>query len=179
MSQGLAGGVAGGLFGIASTGMNYALNKHLQRKQHKFAERMARHSYRYAVEDLQAAGLNPILAVGGQAPAPQGASASVGQSDVVGSAIAGAKLAQELKLLKAQQRSANADVSMKNAKAAADQAIAYNTALQNRILQTRDVPAASAVGKMFSDKAKVPIPGIDISVGELLKWLEVWRQSSK
>lgn len=59
----------------ANIAMNFEAEE--AQKNRDFQERMARNSYQYAVEDLKAAGLNPILAAtNGGASTPSGASAT-------------------------------------------------------------------------------------------------------
>jgi uncharacterized protein YneF (UPF0154 family) len=69
---GIAGKVVGGLFSSKQAS-----------KQMKFQERMSSTSYQRAMEDMKAAGLNPILAGKfGGASTPQGAMATMGDIDI-------------------------------------------------------------------------------------------------
>lgn len=57
----LAAGMSGG-FGIGGNLISMMANKSSARKQMAFQERMSRHAYRYAMQDMRKAGLNPMLA---------------------------------------------------------------------------------------------------------------------
>lgn len=80
----LLGEIGGGALGLLGQLSANSSNKKIAREQMAFQERMANTSYQRAVGDLQAAGLNPMLAYSqGGAPSPAGASTTVGN---VGSA---------------------------------------------------------------------------------------------
>jgi hypothetical protein len=88
----------------------FSKNKWLAREQMRFQERMASTQYQRAARDLEAAGLNRVLALGSPAAAPQGSTATYKQTqtpklDLM--AIASAKEAiegqrQQNRILKAQ-----------------------------------------------------------------------------
>ena len=88
----------------------FSKNKWLAREQIRFQERMASTQYQRAAKDLEAAGLNRVLALGSPAAAPAGATATYQQAktpklDLM--AIASAKEAiegqkQQNRILKAQ-----------------------------------------------------------------------------
>ena len=59
---GLGGSLVSGLFGYAGQQSANRTNVKLAREQMAFQERMSNTSYQRAVKDMQAAGLNPMLA---------------------------------------------------------------------------------------------------------------------
>lgn len=83
-----------------------AFNQSSARKQMRFQERMASTQYQRAAKDLEAAGLNRIIALGNPASAPAGAMATVQAPDFSAASAAGVKrgTAQfERRLLDAQE----------------------------------------------------------------------------
>lgn len=72
---------ANNAFNVSQVDQMNAFNAAEAQKNRDFQERMSRNAYRYAVEDLQAAGLNPVLAaLNGGAATPSGSSASGGKA---------------------------------------------------------------------------------------------------
>jgi len=173
MAWGAAAGAAMGAGNNAlSTGLQYGLNKKLMTQQHKFAERMARHTYRYAVEDLLGAGLNPILAVGGQAPAPSGVGASVANPDLGGGAIAMMKAGQELKNLKQQHSMMDSQMTLMQAQSSHASAQAGLAHVKKLIALNEELPMAEAMKKLFDTPAS---KDGGINVGDLARWLNLFR----
>lgn len=78
------GGVIGGLIGASGSKRAARINRQIAREQMQFQERMSNTAYQRAVTDMQAAGLNPMLAYSqGGASAPMG---SMPQVENVGAA---------------------------------------------------------------------------------------------
>lgn len=96
----LAGGIAGAIASARQAA-----------KQRSFQERMFRHRYQYTMEDMKAAGLNPMLAYqqGGGSPGG-GTAARIGNvaDGAVSSALAARKNSAELGLLRSQNAAASA-----------------------------------------------------------------------
>lgn len=138
MLGGLIGGVGGALIGgPAGAAIGYSIgsgydssqsardtntaNKNLSREQMEFQERMSSTAYQRQRDDLEAAGLNPILGMGGGgASAPAGSMATMQNPDLpmqkgaetaISSAIALRQQEQQLDNMKAQEKLTQAQVN--------------------------------------------------------------------
>lgn len=81
----LAGGVLEGALGYAGMEATNSANRAMAREQMAFQKKMSDTSYQRAVADLNAAGLNPMLAYGqGGASTPPGATAQMQNSSAAG-----------------------------------------------------------------------------------------------
>lgn len=101
---GILGSAVSGLFSGAGQRQTNIANAGQAANQMSFQQSMSNTSYQRAVEDMQAAGLNPMLAYSqGGASVPGGAQAQMGNSlgQGVSSAQMGAKLAPEIDNLRA------------------------------------------------------------------------------
>lgn len=105
--------------GLISSALNYygassanAMNREMAEKQMAFQERMANTGYQRMIQDMKAAGINPVLAYK-QTPtaAPTGASATMGNeySSAVSSALEWAKSKEELANMRAMNDKIKAD----------------------------------------------------------------------
>ena len=122
---------------IASEGQK-ATNKanlKIAREQMRFQERMSNTAYQRSTKDLQAAGLNRILALGSPASSPAGARATMENPDAaMGAAIASAPSsaldykakAKQLDIMESQLANIDADTEAKHAKSGLDTANARN-----------------------------------------------------
>lgn len=151
------------LFGIGGDALTAAMMAEEGKKNREFQERMYKHRYQYATDDMRAAGINPILAAASGQPTTAGSMANVphmGQG--VGRNPGRRKFNAEAKLIKAKEfteaMSAGALAAQKKLteeltrKASADTATAQETARQsmfNREMLGRQHDAAMQLPDAF------------------------------
>jgi len=136
---------ANGILGYMGQRETNKANRDMASSQMAFQERMSNTSHFREVEDLRAAGLNPILSANGGASSPSGASATMANAmePLASSARDVPRVIQEMKLLKQQIKNAQQEYRESRArenKTYIDAEIGYENReqimKQNRILET-------------------------------------------
>lgn len=97
---------AGAVANLIGAGITSGVSWKIAKDQRDWQERMSNTAYQRGVKDLRLAGLNPILAAkfGGGATTPPGAMATIPDLSKLGTtALAGMRLRQELKNMKANE----------------------------------------------------------------------------
>lgn len=138
---GALGSVAGGLIGSSGQANANKENIRLAREQMRFQERMSNTAYQRAATDMEAAGLNRILALGSPASTPGGALATMGNElaplgEGVGSAVQSAQQVKQtretIKQIAQSTQTGKADEVLKGAQKKAALAQAEQSAATAR-----------------------------------------------
>jgi hypothetical protein len=128
--------IAQGALEIGKDWYGNRINKREAKRNRGFQERMARNAYQYAVQDMKAAGLNPMLAFSqGGASTPSGSTAKA----ATGSSSSAISNALQAKIVSEQVKNLQADTQLKNDQAATAKSVGlFNDAqTQNTVQQTR------------------------------------------
>jgi len=137
----IVGGIVGGALSYKGARDANRMNQKMAREQMGFQERMSNTSYQRMVADLEAAGLNPMLAyMQGGSSTPAGASANMQNelSSSVTSAADAMRAKAELKNLQAQNKKLTAETNLTNT--------------HNRLART-ELPAKILDEELYSSKA--------------------------
>jgi len=147
--------LAAGLIGVGGAHLTNVANAREARRNRQFQERMSSTAHTRQVEDLRAAGLNPLISRVGGASSPGGDRAEM--EDVVGRGVSSgmaAKMAMaNLKLLEAQTSREHAQANVSNAQAG--EIIASSQGPFGRIQQ---VHTAGELAKMNLEQQRALLP---------------------
>lgn len=175
--SGAAGALVSGGLDIAGGALQTSANKEAQIRQHQFQEKMYRNRYQYTMEDMQSAGLNPILAYRqGGGNAPSGGSMA-GAPNIMQGAAASARgltrLSADVKMARMGTRLRRSQIAETWAKeASAATAAGLNKQLERKAkADTANVQTQTALGRTALPAAKAQEALDKTDLGEKLRQL--------
>lgn len=170
-----AGSIGGGLLGKSGSESSAKMSIQAAREQMAFQERMSNTAYQRASKDLQAAGLNRVLALGSPASSPGGAMPSIPDlgshiaQGVTNAGEAGMK-AMQAKMMNAQIQQAQSSAKQMDTQAAKNQAETANAVLNSALIQENTRRAAAEA--TFAEQWKGATGAVAGDAGSLYKMLK-------
>lgn len=165
---GAAGALGAGVLSFFGQRDTNEQNLAIARENRAFQERMSNTAYQRAAEDLEAAGLNRILALGSPASSPAGNVATM-QNAVgagVNSAMAAKRLGEDIKLMQQQRNKLSAEEWLADAKTVTEQHTAKNVAQA-----TRESAARENLYRTQGHLLKQQVPGAEADA-DFWRWLD-------
>lgn len=159
----IGGGLDIGTNALSYYGAKDANRQNLQsvRDQMDFQERMFKNRYQYQMNDMRAAGLNPLLAFGSAPPLPSGGSASAQQNPFGRlSRFDIPQVLSNIELNKANTAKALNEAKVASAQADLTKVNTANSALQSQ--QIANTVAQSTADTLFAKKHPVISSGLDV-----------------
>lgn len=172
---GLAQGLGSAIGGLGAAAMSGADAKDVMEKQISWERERAKNAHQWEVEDLKAAGLNPILSAGGDGATTGGISAPM--PDRSGIASAGAGFVEALNTA-ADTTKLKAETAQSGAQTANLNADTKNKTVENGLIQAQTELAKANAGLISKKEAFQNLQNIQEEIKAEYAKLSFWNKEA-